>query len=83
MAREDLVARFRPAYLRATDALSNLGWLPNLVLLLTVGFMFFSGAVSKLGDLRNSHRCLSAWAFPLRRCSPRLRQWWNLLVVRR
>ncbi|HXY64718.1 MAG TPA: DoxX family protein [Mycobacterium sp.] len=54
MARESLVvtARFLPAYRRTTDALNNLGWLPNLVLRLTVGFMFFSGAVGKLGDLR-------------------------------
>jgi putative oxidoreductase len=40
-----------PAYRRTTDALSNLRWLPNFVLRLTVGFMFFSGAVGKLGDL--------------------------------
>jgi putative oxidoreductase len=53
MAREALVviARFRAAYRRTTDALNNLGWLPNLVLRLTVGFMFFSGAVGKLDDL--------------------------------
>jgi putative oxidoreductase len=53
MARESLVVtgRFRPAYRRAADALNNLGWLPNLVLRVTVGFMFFSGAVGKLGDL--------------------------------
>ena len=53
MARESLVVtrRFRPAYLRTTDALNNLGWLPNLVLRVTVGFMFFSGAVDKLGNL--------------------------------
>jgi putative oxidoreductase len=43
--------RFRPAYRRITDALNNLGWLPNLLLRFTVGFMFFSGAVGKLGDL--------------------------------
>src|SRR6201993_3460225 len=43
--------RFLPAYRRLTDALSNLSWLPNLVLRVTVGFMFFSGAVGKLGDL--------------------------------
>jgi putative oxidoreductase len=53
MPRGSLVvtARFLPAYRRATDALNNLGWLPNFVLRLTVGFMFFSGAVGKLGDL--------------------------------
>src|ERR1700759_2214389 len=43
--------RFLSAYRRITDALNNLGWLPNVVLRLTVGFMFFSGAVTKLGDL--------------------------------
>src|SRR6201993_451786 len=42
--------RILPAYRRITDALNNLGWLPNLVLRLTVGFMFFSGAVDKLTD---------------------------------
>jgi putative oxidoreductase len=46
-----VAGRFRPAYRRATDALNNLGWLPNFLLRITVGFMFFSGAVSKLGDL--------------------------------
>jgi putative oxidoreductase len=53
MARESLVdtARWRSAYRRTTDALDSLGWLPNLVLRVTVGFMFFSGAVTKLGDL--------------------------------
>ena len=51
MAGEQLVARFHSAYRSTTDALNNLGWLPNLVLRLTVGFMFFSGAVAKLGDL--------------------------------
>jgi putative oxidoreductase len=38
-------------YRRTTDTLNNLGWLPNFVLRLTIGFMFFSGAVGKLGDL--------------------------------
>ncbi|WP_407684861.1 DoxX family protein [Mycobacterium sp. HUMS_1102779] len=51
MARKSLVARIQPAYRQATDTLNNLGWLPNFVLRLTVGFMFFSGAVGKLGDL--------------------------------
>ena len=51
MAGEQLVARFHSAYRSTIDALNNLGWLPNLVLRLTVGFMFFSGAVAKLGDL--------------------------------
>jgi putative oxidoreductase len=53
MAPESPVAtaRFPATYRRLTDALSNLSWLPNLLLRVTVGFMFFSGAVSKLGDL--------------------------------
>ena len=53
MARESLVAtpRFPAAYRRLTDALSKLSWLPNLLLRVTVGFMFFSGAVNKLDDL--------------------------------
>src|ERR1700729_2225479 len=53
MTRDSLVitGRFRPVYRRTTDTLNNLGWLPNLVLRVTVGFMFFSGAVNKLGDL--------------------------------
>jgi putative oxidoreductase len=46
-----LIERLLPAYRRATDALNNLAWLPNLLLRLTVGFMFFSGAVDKLRDL--------------------------------
>src|ERR1700722_14283325 len=53
MARESLVAtpRFPAAYRRLTDALSKLSWLPNFGLRLTIGFMFFSGAVAKLDDL--------------------------------
>src|SRR6201995_3901382 len=53
MAGESRVvaARFGQAYRHITDALDNLSWLPNLVLRITVGFMFFSGAVIKLGDL--------------------------------
>jgi len=53
MARESVVVtgHFRPAYRRTADALNNLGWLPNLLLRVTIGFMFFSGAVDKLGDL--------------------------------
>ncbi|MFB9909362.1 DoxX family protein [Allokutzneria oryzae] len=34
-----------------TRKLDNLAWLPNLVARLTVGFMFASGAVGKLGRL--------------------------------
>jgi putative oxidoreductase len=51
MARESRIARFRSTYRRATDALDNLSWLPNLLLRVSVGFMFFSGAVGKLADL--------------------------------
>ncbi|HUB58565.1 MAG TPA: DoxX family protein [Mycobacterium sp.] len=46
-----VTARLGAAYRRATDTLNNLAWLPNLVLRLTVGFMFFSGAVGKFADL--------------------------------
>ena len=42
---------FGPVYRRTSDTLNNLGWLPNLLLRLTVGFMFFAGAVGKLSDL--------------------------------
>jgi putative oxidoreductase len=53
MARESRVsvAHFGPAYSRISDALTNLSWLPNLVIRVSVGFMFFSGAVNKLADL--------------------------------
>ncbi len=53
MARESLVdtARFHSAYRRTSEALDNLRWLPNLLLRITVGFMFFSGAITKLGDI--------------------------------
>ncbi len=43
-------ARFRSDYGRIADQLNTLGWLPNLLMRLSVGFMFFSGAVGKLGD---------------------------------
>jgi putative oxidoreductase len=43
--------RFLSTHRRAVDALNELDWLPNLLLRLTVGFMFFSGAVDKLGDV--------------------------------
>jgi putative oxidoreductase len=42
---------FLPAYRRITEALNKLDWLPNLLLRLTIGFMFFSGAVDKLRNL--------------------------------
>ncbi len=53
MTRESLGAtrHIHGAYRRTTDTLNSLGWLPNMVLRVTVGFMFLSGAVSKLGDL--------------------------------
>ncbi|MGA8328752.1 MAG: DoxX family protein, partial [Mycobacterium sp.] len=53
MTRESLgvAGRFPSAYRRTRDTLNDLGWLPNLVLRVTVGFMFFAGAVGKLGDL--------------------------------
>jgi putative oxidoreductase len=45
-----VIPRFLSTYRRAVDVLNELGWLPNLLLRVTVGFMFFSGAVDKLGD---------------------------------
>ena len=48
MASESLVI---PVYSRIAGALDDLGWLPKLLLRVTVGFMFFSGAVDKLRDL--------------------------------
>lgn len=51
VAPDSVVGRCRSAYRRSSDTLNNLTWLPNFVLRLTVGFMFFSGAVGKLGDL--------------------------------
>jgi putative oxidoreductase len=59
-----LAARFRPAYRRTTDALNTLGWLPNFVLRLTVGFMFFSGAVDKLSDLGKFTRMFVGLGIP-------------------
>lgn len=45
------LARYRSAYDRVTNALNRFDWLANLFLRLSVGFMFFSGAVGKLDDL--------------------------------
>ncbi|MGH3970833.1 MAG: DoxX family protein [Mycobacterium sp.] len=50
MVRRSLV-RYHSAYGRVADSLNKLGWLPNLLLRLSIGFMFFSGAVGKLADL--------------------------------
>ena len=50
MVRRSL-ARYQSAYGRITDSLNRFDWLANLFLRLSVGFMFFSGAVGKLGDL--------------------------------
>lgn len=63
-AGERLVARLRPPYRHMTDALNKLGWLPNVVLRLTVGFMFFSGAVDKLGDLGKFTRMFVSLGIP-------------------
>ncbi|MEZ0365675.1 DoxX family protein [Mycobacterium sp. pUA109] len=59
-----VTARFRSVYRRVTDTLTNLGWLPNLVLRLTVGFMFFSGAVGKLADLGSFTDMFAALGIP-------------------
>jgi putative oxidoreductase len=52
MAPESHVfGRLLPAYRRATNALNGFAWMPNLLLRITIGFMFFSGAVDKLADI--------------------------------
>ena len=55
---------FGPVYRRTSDTLNNLGWLPNLVLRVTVGFMLFSGAVNKLGDLGKFTAMFSSLGIP-------------------
>jgi putative oxidoreductase len=50
-AREPRIARLHSTYRSTADTLNGLSWLPNLLLRITVGFMFFSGAVGKLADL--------------------------------
>ena len=44
-------ARYHSAYDRIANSLTKRDWLANLLLRLSIGFMFFSGAVGKLGDL--------------------------------
>jgi putative oxidoreductase len=50
MVRRSL-ARYHSAYRRVADSLKKFDWLANLFLRLSIGFMFFSGAVGKLADL--------------------------------
>ena len=50
MVRRSL-ARYHSVYGRIADSLNKFDWLANLFLRLSIGFMFFSGAVGKLGDL--------------------------------
>ena len=85
MARGSLVvtARFRPAYSRITDTLNNLGWLPNFVLRLTIGFMFFSGAVGKLGDLGKFTAMFVSLGIPAAQILAPVTAVVKLLVVRR
>ena len=45
------LARYHSGYGRIADSLKKFDWLANLFLRLSIGFMFFSGAVGKLGDL--------------------------------
>jgi putative oxidoreductase len=45
------VERAHSAYSRIADRLNELSWLPNVLVRISVGFMFFSGAVGKLGDM--------------------------------
>jgi putative oxidoreductase len=53
MSRRSLVTitRVRSGYARISASLNGFGWLPNLGVRLSVGFMFFSGAVGKLADM--------------------------------
>ncbi|MGX1977120.1 DoxX family protein [Streptomyces kronopolitis] len=46
-------------------ALSSLAWLPNLALRVSVGFVFFSGAVTKLTDPDQLVATLRAGGIPL------------------
>lgn len=50
MVRRSL-ARYRSAYGRVANSLNKFDGLANLFLRLSIGFMFFSGAVGKLSDL--------------------------------
>jgi putative oxidoreductase len=45
------IARYHSAYGRVADSLNTFDWVANFFLRLSIGFMFFSGAVGKLGDL--------------------------------
>lgn len=45
------LARYRSAYGRVANSLNEIDWVANLFLRLSIGFMFFSGAVGKLSDL--------------------------------
>ena len=45
------IARCHSGYRHTIGRLSEYGWLPMLLLRLSIGFMFFSGAVDKLRDL--------------------------------
>jgi putative oxidoreductase len=46
-----IITRFSTEYGRLAHSLNALSWLPNLLLRLSVGFMFSSGAVGKLSDV--------------------------------
>jgi putative oxidoreductase len=50
-----------------TDRLATWTWVPNLVLRLTVGFMFFAGAIGKLGDTGTFAATLADSGIPLPR----------------
>jgi putative oxidoreductase len=45
------LARYHSAYSRVADSLNKFDWLADLFVRLSIGFMFFTGAVGKLGDL--------------------------------
>ena len=74
-------ARYHSAYDRIANSLTKRDWLANLLLRLSIGFMFFSGAVGKLGTSASSPRCSMALEFQMHRW---LRPPWqssNLLVA--
>lgn len=65
MARPVLIAgRAYQAYRQTVHRLNNLGWLPNVLLRVTVGFMFFSGAVGKFGDIGTFTRMFAGLGIP-------------------
>jgi len=61
----DGTARFHLFYRRIPKSLDRLNWLPNTLLRLSVGFMFFSGAVAKLSDIRKFTAMFNSLGIPV------------------